>query len=61
MTSPKPSFFFAQPASVLAEIAGVDELAEEPCESCLGGKAEIIQVTGSYCLQCWQKETHPDV
>jgi len=24
-------------------------------------KAEIFQVTGDYCLQCWQEETHPDV
>ena len=31
------------------------------CEFCLQNRAEIFQVTGDYCLQCWQEETHPDV
>jgi hypothetical protein len=35
-----------------------DELS---CESCSEKKAEIFQVTGDYCLHCWQEETHPDV
>lgn len=30
------------------------------CQRC-GGAAEIFQVTGSFCLQCWQEVTHPDV
>ncbi len=35
-----------------------DELS---CESCSAKKAEIFQVTGNYCLCCWQDETHPDL
>jgi hypothetical protein len=35
-----------------------DELS---CGSCYEKKAEIFQVTGNYCLHCWQQETHPDV
>jgi hypothetical protein len=35
-----------------------DELS---CESCSEKKAEIFQVTGDYCLRCWQQETHPNV
>jgi hypothetical protein len=35
-----------------------DELS---CESCSEKKAEIFQVTGNYCLCCWQQETHPDL
>jgi DNA-directed RNA polymerase subunit RPC12/RpoP len=31
------------------------------CEYCSQKKAEIFQVTGYYCLQCWQEETHPNV
>jgi hypothetical protein len=31
------------------------------CESCSRKKAEIFQVTGYYCLYCWQEETHPNV
>ena len=32
------------------------------CEFCSDKKnAEIFQVTGNYCLCCWQQETHPDV
>ena len=30
------------------------------CDSC-PRQAEIFQVTGEYCLRCWQEETHPDV
>ncbi len=31
------------------------------CELCSDKRAEIFQVTGNYCLHCWQQETHPDV
>lgn len=31
------------------------------CEYCSQRRAEIFQVTGDYCLQCWQDETHPNV
>jgi hypothetical protein len=38
-----------------------DQQDELSCESCSQKKAEIFQVTGNYCLCCWQQETHPDV
>ncbi|MDQ4014315.1 MAG: hypothetical protein M3136_00935 [Thermoproteota archaeon] len=38
-----------------------EDLDELSCGSCYGKKAEIFQVTGNYCLHCWQQETHPDV
>jgi hypothetical protein len=31
------------------------------CDYCSQRTAEIFQVTGDYCLECWQKETHPNV
>ncbi len=37
---------------------GPEELS---CGLCSEKKAEIFQVTGDYCLQCWQEETHPNV
>jgi hypothetical protein len=33
---------------------------EESCHYCFK-RAEIFQAEGDYCLQCWQKETHPNV
>jgi hypothetical protein len=38
-----------------------DQEDELSCEYCSEKKAEIFQVTGIYCLQCWQVETHPNV
>jgi hypothetical protein len=51
------------------EMLGLDEVSgsrpedqdELSCEWCSNKKAEIFQVTGNYCLRCWQQETHPDV
>jgi hypothetical protein len=31
------------------------------CGYCSENKAEIFQVTGDYCLHCWQEVTHPNV
>jgi hypothetical protein len=31
------------------------------CQKCGKQAAEIFQVTGDFCLQCWQSETHPDI
>lgn len=36
------------------EIAG-DEIA---CNQCGKRPAEIFQVTGDYCVECWQAITH---
>jgi hypothetical protein len=30
------------------------------CESCDNKLADIFQVEGNYCLDCWQKRTHPN-
>lgn len=38
-----------------------DQQDKLSCEYCSENKAEIFQVTGIYCLQCWQVETHPNV
>jgi len=31
------------------------------CQKCKKEVAEVFQVTGDFCLQCWQDETHPDI
>jgi hypothetical protein len=31
------------------------------CQFCDIRPAEIFQVTGKYCLVCWQELTHPEV
>lgn len=31
------------------------------CQKCGKQVAEVFQVTGDFCLQCWQDETHPDI
>jgi hypothetical protein len=35
------------------EIAG-----DIPCSQCNKRPAEIFQVTGDYCVECWQAVTH---
>lgn len=31
------------------------------CQKCKKQFAEVFQVTGDFCLQCWQEETHPEI
>jgi hypothetical protein len=31
------------------------------CESCDNEPADIFQVEGNYCLDCWQKRTYPNI
>jgi hypothetical protein len=31
------------------------------CDNCKERLAEIFQVNGDYCLECWQELTYPDV
>ena len=59
-TSP-PSFFLIAKGevSMRAEISA-DSPQPHNCNSC-GMRAEIFQAEGDFCLQCWQKETHPRV
>ena len=42
--------------------SGPEENHDWPeCEYCSRNRAEIFQVTGDYCLSCWQEETHPRI
>jgi hypothetical protein len=40
---------------------GLEDQEELSCNWCFKKSAEIFQVTGNYCLRCWQQETHPNV
>jgi len=31
------------------------------CNGCNDKAADIFQVEGNYCLDCWQKLTHPNL
>jgi hypothetical protein len=31
------------------------------CNVCNGKPADIFQVEGEYCLDCWQKKTYPNL
>ena len=31
------------------------------CDNCKERLAEIFQVNGDYCLECWQELTYPDI
>ncbi len=31
------------------------------CNSCNEKAADIFQAEGNYCLECWQKLTHPNL
>jgi hypothetical protein len=34
---------------------------DDICINCNNKKAEIYQVNGDYCLECWQFLTHPEI
>jgi hypothetical protein len=42
---------------LLSNSAAVAEFMKK-CDNCKSGEAEIFQVNGDYCLQCWQELTH---
>lgn len=42
---------------VAAATAADDEIKCDECKS----PAEIFQVTGNYCINCWQAVTHSNV
>jgi hypothetical protein len=46
--------FFETEKEKTEEIAG-EVIA---CEQCAKRPAEIFQVTGDYCIECWQALTH---
>ena len=35
-----------------------EEIADVLCDLCKERPAEIFQVTGDYCIECWQALTH---
>lgn len=43
-----------------AEKGKTEEIAGEEitCNQCSKRPAEIFQVTGDYCIECWQAMTH---
>jgi hypothetical protein len=44
----------------LAVVVGAS-VADEVCRYCCIRPAEIFQVTGNYCIECWQELTYPNV
>lgn len=36
-------------------------LTAKKCCNCNDREAEIFQISGDYCLQCWQETTHTEV
>lgn len=34
---------------------------DDICINCNNNKAEIYQVNGDYCLECWQRLTHAEI
>ncbi|AFU58445.1 hypothetical protein Ngar_c15100 [Candidatus Nitrososphaera gargensis Ga9.2] len=38
-----------------------DGIEDEICDKCRKEKAELFQLTGEYCLKCWQIMTHPEI
>jgi len=38
-----------------------DGIEDGICDKCLVKEAELFQLTGEYCLDCWQNMTHPDI
>jgi hypothetical protein len=47
----------ATPTEKKEGIAGSDTVV---CNRCKCRPAEIFQVNGEYCLECWQTITHPN-
>lgn len=37
---------------------GIAEADAHVCDQCKSRPAEIFQVNGEYCLECWQTITH---
>jgi hypothetical protein len=38
-----------------------DDLYEPICDHCEYKLADVFEVDGDYCLECWKKHTHPDI
>ena len=38
-----------------------DEGFDPICNICNDKSADIFQVDGEYCLECWQKQTYPNL
>jgi hypothetical protein len=48
----------ADVAEAFYQIAGKREPMKIFCDNCKSNAAEIFQVNGDYCLNCWQEITH---
>lgn len=48
-------------ASFRLKKEGGEEANTIVCQVCKKQYAEIFQITGDYCLQCWMEATHPDI
>jgi len=44
-----------------AETIQKDGIEDGICDKCLREAADIFQLTGEYCLMCWQVMTHSNV
>ncbi|HJY15083.1 MAG TPA: hypothetical protein VJ225_03565 [Nitrososphaeraceae archaeon] len=42
-------------------VSSVQDPYEPLCDHCEYRLADVFEVDGDYCLECWKKHTHPDV
>jgi hypothetical protein len=45
----------------IKKVSNPDDLYEPICDYCEYKAADIFHAEGDYCLECWQKHTHPDL
>jgi hypothetical protein len=45
-------------ATETAKREGIAEADAQVCSQCKSKPAEIFQINGDYCLECWQTITH---
>jgi hypothetical protein len=45
----------------IKNVSNVQDLYEPICDYCEERVADIFHADGDYCLECWQKHTHPDI
>jgi hypothetical protein len=45
----------------IKKVPNPDDLYEPLCDYCEYKAADIFHAEGDYCLECWQKHTHPDM
>jgi hypothetical protein len=45
----------------IKKVSNPRDLYEPLCDYCEYKAADIFHAEGDYCLECWQKHTHPDI